>query len=105
MHIHLLVVHALQLKSLGTDQNYKVVQFPDNSYGITDGALIIFFQDNVDRVIFASNYELILIDNYSFGASFKSNNYSEIESLIEEIENDVRVKKIEFNLMLDNKIN
>ena len=89
----------------GADQNYKVVQFPDNSYGITDGALIIFFQDNVDRVIFASNYELILIDNYSFGASFKSNNYSEFESLIEEIENDVRVKKIEFNLMLDNKIN
>ena len=89
----------------GADQNYKVVQFPDNSFGITDGGLIIFFQDGVDREIFASNYELTLIDNYSFGASYNSTNYSEIESLIEEIENDVRVKKIEFNLMLDNKIN
>ena len=40
----------LFFKNFSTDndeilENYRVVQFPDKSFGITDGRLIIFFDD------------------------------------------------------------
>ncbi len=94
--------------STGNDEiseNYRVVQFPDKSFGITDGGLIIFFEDDVDKTLFALDYELSLMDTYSFGASYKPKGFNEIDSLIERIQNDSRVKKLEFNLMLNYKVN
>ena len=78
--------------STGNDEileNYRVVQFPDKSFGITDGGLIIFFEDDVDQMLFALDYELSLMDTYSFGASYKPKGFNEIDSLIERIQNDL----------------
>ena len=61
--------------------------------------------DEVDQMLFALDYELSLMDTYSFGASYKPKGFNEIDSLIERIQNDSRVKKLEFNLMLNYKVN
>ena len=56
-------------------------------------------------MLFALDYELSLMDTYSFGASYKPKGFNEIDSLIERIQDDSRVKKLEFNLMLNYKVN
>ena len=85
---------------LRPDVPLRLVYFKQNKrYMITDGGLIINFEESIDKSVFASEYGLNL--KYDFGsiAAFKPVPFDEIVNLMVLLKTDSRVSNVELDLI------
>ena len=82
------------------DVPLRLVYFKQNKrYMITDGGLIINFEESIDKSVFASEYGLNL--KYDFGsvAAFQPVPFDEIVNLMVVLKTDSRVSNVELDLI------
>jgi hypothetical protein len=78
----------------------RLVYFKQNKrYMITDGGLIINFEEIIDKNIFASEYGLNLKYDFGSSAAFKPVPFGLIKNIVEALEKDKRVSSVEFDLI------
>ena len=85
---------------LRRDVPLKLVYFKQNKrYMITDGGLIINFEESIDKSVFAAEYGLNL--KYDFGsvAAFQPVPFDEIVNLMVVLKTDSRVSNVELDLI------
>ena len=86
--------------SLRRDVPLRLVYFKQNKrYMITDGGLIINFEEIIDKNIFASEYGLNLKYDFGSSAAFKPVPFGLIKNIVEALEKDKRVSSVEFDLI------
>lgn len=81
------------------DSNYRLVEILGKNNLITDGSFIIFFKDPSDKRQLNIDYNLLPKYEMPYSTSYRSNNFKTLQSLIDNIKNDSRVKSIELDLI------
>ena len=74
----------------------KLVESVDGQYKISDGSVMIEFNEIPNFLNFSSEYNLIFLYDFSTikRASFRTNNFLELENLITLLRSDQRVKTV-----------
>jgi len=85
-------------------REFKLVIDSSNQIKVTDGAILIEFFESYDMQNFLQEFDLILHRSFKNinVAEFYPKNFSDIENLINDVQNDPRTKKVDLNIINPN---
>lgn len=87
------------LNSLGYKTDYRLVEIPGKRNLITDGSFVVFFKTPEDKQQFNIDYSLVPKFEMPDANTYKSKNFEDLQSLLDTLRNDARVKLVELDLI------
>ena len=88
-----------QSLDLSFDAGYRLVEIPGKNNFISDGSFVVTFKDPRDKEQLSFDYKLTPRYIMPNAISYKSNNFRELQDLINTLKSDPRVKSVELDLI------